>query len=283
MLLLGALLGFIGATAYSIRNSQTKDFAKLKISKSSFNFYIRLFSLPIIYLSYLIANENMFDVKQGFIYILIVTILVMTITIYYQTHIFQTQKFSTVESLAFLNVIFTTIGGIIVFNEILGLKQYIGIAIIVVAYIELFIRKRSALDFKCILAIVALYVLYATMDILNKAGINLSGPLTFGLLTTIGSTLIIFIGTLRGKNKLYLFNNRQINKYLFFTILTTSLAYIALSYGYKLLPVGILATILSLKTFISIFISHKIYKETELKHYIKCTIIAFIGVILIFL
>lgn len=282
-MLLGSLLGFIGALTYSLRNSYTKDLAAFNISKNSINFYSRLFCIPLILIATLFTEVNWYNFKDGFIFYTTIAIVIISVAIYYQVYIFQTQNFATVESLYFLNVIFTTLGGIIFFNEILSTKQYIGIAIVCIAYIELYIRKKHDLKLSDLAKIVGLFLIYSATDLANKAAIIRTDPIVFTLVTLVAITIIAFISAVISKQEIYKLNDPKANKILIIMAIISAISYIAINFGYKLLPVGILSTILSTKTFMSLFLSYKKYNMKDLKYYIKCSIIAFIGVILIFI
>ncbi len=283
-MLFGLLITFAATIIYSIRFSFVKDLAVFKIPKSQVNLFYRIFSLPIIIAIVLILKENVLHVQPQFIVWFFISLSINIVFALYQVHAFQKHKFSSIESLSFTGIVFSTLLGVIVFGEKLLLNQIIGIALTLVAFFILAVaeRKEIKVNKTHFLEMLFYYLFGAITDLGNKQSIQLSSPLTYVFYLTLGTIIVYFFLGLKEKN-LYKLNDIKANKLLVLIGVCAALSFIGISFGYKYLPLGVLATVLSSETFISLWISHKKYNEKDLGIKIFASIVAFIGLLILFI
>ncbi len=284
MSILGALLTVLASIGYTFRYSFVKDLSKYKVSKESVNLFYRVTSFPFILLIALIFNTNLFEVSGAFITWFIATLLVNVFFGIYQVYLYQKHDFSSVEGLAFLEILFTTIAGAIFFNELLVGKQLIGIGVIIFAFVLLTLfelkSKKVSINY---LEIIFYYLFVTAINLFNKQSIKLSSPFTYAVYLTLGLIIVNYIIILFKKGSLYRLENKSANKLLLLVGLMAAISFVSINFGYKLLPVGIVSALISFKTFFSLWISNKKYGETNLLPKTIAAIIALIGIIIIFL
>lgn len=122
------------------------------------------------------------------------------------------------------------------------------------------------------------------VDIFNKKSIVYSSPLAYTLLMSVSLAVFNLFLSIRIKKPdfgIYLLKDRKTNFYLLMVGLFASATTILLPFAYKLLPLGILTTIASLRVFISLWISHKKYFEDGLKIKLIATAVALLGTIIV--
>lgn len=283
MNLLGALFCFVAGLSYSLRSSFLKDLGKFSISKSSVNLFYRAISLPFIIVIILLAKENILAVKIDFPLFFFVALVTNIAFGLYQVHAFQKHRFSLIEGLAFLDILITTLAGFLFFGEILTQNQTIGIITIILSFIIFTMSEIKEKNSLPIAEIFFYYTFTSAINVVNKQAIKLASPLTFTLYLTIGLILANFLLTFRKNWSIYKWQFKEANKLLILLGVLAATAFISISYAYKLLPVGIVSALISLKVFVSLWLSHKKYQEKNLRLKIIASVIAFVGTILLFI
>lgn len=169
--------------------------------------------------------------------------------------------------------------GIIFFNEMLSPMKIVGISLTVVAFLILLLaeikdKKQNFLKFQ----IVIYYLITSAVSIANKKTIATSTPIIFSISVTILLALsYLILSYLRGQ-KLRKLNNYGMNKLLLFVGILGGITFLGVSYGIKLLPLGVLTTLLSSRVFFSIWISKAKYKEGNLVIKVIASILALVGI-----
>ena len=118
MFLIGLLSTMGGAIFYSLRYSFVKDLGKHTVSKIQTNLFYRIVSFPIVALVVFLLRENLVPVKTEFAFWFLIALLINVVYGYFTVHVFQKHKFSSVESVGFLNILFSTLFGLIIFSII---------------------------------------------------------------------------------------------------------------------------------------------------------------------
>ena len=278
--MVGLAITLFSTLAYTLKFSYLKDLKDLPISKFSLNMFYRLSSLPFIILFFFILDEGLVIPNNNFWMWGTLTLIINVLLSLAQTYIFQKHQFSSVEAFTFIEIVFTTLIGYLFLNEVLLPKQIIRIIIILCASIFVYWKELKLGHFLINLEIASYYLIPATASLFNKIAIQLSSPIIFSLFTTIGLIISFLI---LGRNNIYRIDNTKINKLLIFIGFLTAFSLIGISYSFKLLPIGIVSTILTLKVFFSLWLSHKKYKEKNLSHKVFASVLAFIGVVILFL
>jgi len=278
--MIGLVITLFSTLAYTLKFSYIKDLKKFQVSKSSLNLWCRLTSLPFIVLSFFILKERLTIINNDFWLWGTLALIINIFLGLSQVYIFQKHAFSSVEAFSFIEIIFTTLVGYIFLNEMPLPKQIVGMVIIAFASTFEYWRELKSSNFLTNIEIASYYLIPATSSLFNKISIQLSSPIIFSLFITIG---LIISYILIGRNNLYKINITKANKLLFFIGFLTALSFLGISYGFKLLPIGLVSTILTLKVFFSLWLAHKKYGEKNLGHKVFASVLAFIGVIIIFL
>ena len=182
MYLFGSIITLITGLFYSLRYSLVKDLRDFKISKLQINFYYRLFSLPVLVVLAFILRNQLFSILPDFLLWLIIATVVNVFWGLYQVYIYQKSSFSSTESLQFLNIVFSTLAGVIIFGEIISFSKIAGISLTVIAFLILLFKdikdkKQNFLKFQ----IVIYYLLTTLVDIVNKKAISLSSPIIYSI------------------------------------------------------------------------------------------------------
>lgn len=283
MSIAGALITLFAGLFYSLRFSYVKDLGKFHLSKISINFYYRLISLPIIIGILLLSGEKLLDIKSNFLLWFSVALFVNTAFGLYQVYSFQKHDFSSIESLSFLEIFFTSVTGLILFNEVLTSTQMLGIGIIIVAFLLLLFFGSKGKSKWSIIEIIFYYSFTSVLNLVNKQAINTSSPLLYIFYLTFGLTIIFLILSVRDFRFMYKLDIKQANKLLIIIGIIAAVTFICVSYGYKLLPVGIVSALISLKVFISLWLSYRKYGEKNLLSKIMASVIAVIGTVVLFM
>ena len=283
MSILGTILTLVASLGYIFRYSFVKDLNKYNISKESVNFYYRIVSFPFILLIAVLFKENLLAISPQFILWFLATLFVNVFFGIYQVHVYQKHNFSSVEGLAFLEILFTTVSGALFFNEILSLRQFEGIAIIILAFILLtfFEMKKNKLN-SGFLEVLFYYLFVTAIILFNKQAILLSSPFKYAVYLTSGLVVANYLIIFLSKKGIYRLENKKANKLLVLVGLMAAISFVSINFGYKLLPVGIVSSILSLKIFISLWLSHKKYAETDLLPKVVASVLACVGVVFLF-
>lgn len=280
MSVIGLLLTLLAAVAYSLRYSFIKDLGKHEVSNLSVNFWYRVFGLPLIVIYLFISHTSILFSPQFWFWFGVSLLINFGFNLY-QVHAFQKHPFSSVESLSFLGIFFTTIFGFFFFGETLGSREIIGIVTISIAFILLAITEYKKENNQALLQIALYYLFVAFIDIVNKQTILVSSPALYVFALTVGTIISSLLIAIIGKQKIYGLGNPKANRLLGYVGLFFAISFIAISYGYKLLPVGLVATIVSLKVFISLWLSKKKYQEDNLLPKYIASAIAVIGILIL--
>ena len=112
--------------------------------------------------------------------------------------------------------------------------------------------------------------------------IGLSSPVSYIFWLTLGLIVFNLIIALKERH-FYKFTDFRANLLLILVGICAALSFIGISFGYKLLPLGVVASIISSKTFISLWLSHKKYKEKDLSTKFLASSVAFVGIMVLFL
>lgn len=287
MTLIGSSIGLACAILYSVRSSFVKDVGGKDISKAQINFYIRLISLPIIAALAYFAKTRLSGFGDDFYFFFVLSLLTNTLFGFQQISVYKKHKFSDIESFFFLIIIFNLIAGFIVFGEIITLNKLVGIFIVISAFLILLgQKKKNGEDLGFVRDVTLFYLVMSAVDLFNKKTIVASSPLAYSLTMSIAQMVVFFFLSFRSRRinfGFYKLDNKQINLYLLLIGVMSSFTVVLVTYGYQLLPLGILATIVSLRVFISLWISHKKYLEDGIKIKLYATAVAFIGTAIIFL
>ena len=281
--MLGSIIATVSGIGYSLRLSFLKDLKKYNFGKSTINFYYRVLSLPLIIIMMLLINEKIVLNNPKFLIIFVISLFLNVIYTLYQVFVYQRSQFSNVESFSFLEIIFSTLLALIFFKQVLQIKEIVGIMTIVFGLLILTVKKTKIGDVRELVQIVFYYLIYSLVHNFNQQATYLSSPITYALLTTIGLVVANFVIMLINHNDL----NYKISKGAFsilaITGFLTALSFIGSTYSYKLLPVGIAVTLFDTKVFFSLWLSHKKYGEKNLGYKVFASVLAFVGVIILFL
>lgn len=276
----------LGATLfYSLRYSFVKDLGQYNLSKAQTNLYYRLVSLIPIVLFVILLGENILSVHSTFPIWFAVALTVSVVFSLFQIFILQKHDFSLFGSLKAFSILFSTLGGILLLREVYSIRQCIGLVVIGFSLLILLAPQRTQVSKMVSSAgwILLYYLIEAGVYISNKKAVALSSPPTFTLYMTIGLIIVNFALAIIFREKPYTGKNPKTNILLVLVGIFSAFSFIGISYGYKLLPVGIVVAIASLESFISILIAKKKYRETNLLPKIIASVVAFGGVLLIVL
>jgi len=280
MFVLGVTLTLFSSLLYSFRSSFLRDLGLMNINKPSVTLFFRLFSLPLILAIFYFSGENLIVTTPIFYVWLFLAILLNLFVSLFQLKLYQKHFLSTIESQKFLGVLFASIGGYYLFSEMLGTREFVGILVLVVAFVMMFLldnNRRIHFD------VIFYYFLLTSVDIINRQTIRSSSPLIFSVYITIAMIFSNYIFALFRGQKVYSLIDKHINIRLIVTGLISAFAIIGTSYGYQYLPVGLVVTLLSTQTFFSLGLSHFKHKETNLLPKVVTASIAFLGILSIFL
>lgn len=269
----------------SFRFSYFKDLGKHELSSTQINFFYRLLSLPLIVAIMLLLGENPLIVKSGFFSRYLAAIIINTFYLLYQVKIYQKHRFSTVESMNFMGIVFSLMAGFVFLGEILTFKQYIGVGIILVAFVLLTFSERRDIsqDRSPILEILFYYLVGTFTNLMNKQVVQASGPGVYTFYMTVGLIILTYILAVRNKQRFYDFKNIEVNLLLVVVAIFAALTFVGIGFGYKLLPLGVVSMLISTKVFISLWISHQKYQEGDLYFKLLASIVAFIGTAVLFI
>lgn len=172
----------------------------------------------------------------------------------------------------------------IFFGEILSSKQFIGVFIIIVAFVLLTISEvRKNKISSGFLEILFYYIFVTAINLFNKQSIKLSSPFIYAVYLTVGLIFANYILILLKRKTIYKLESFKANKLLALVGLMAAISFVSINFGYKLLPVGIVSSILSLKIFFSLWIAHKKYGEKDLLPKVIASALACVGVVFLFL
>ena len=240
MSILGTILTILASIGYTFRYSFVKDLNVYNVSKESVNLFYRITSFPFILLIAFIFNTDLLQVSGAFLVWFLATLVVNTFFGIYQVHVYQKHNFSSVEGLAFLEILFTTLSGMFIFNEILVGKQLIGVGIIIAAFILLtaFELKGKKPGFNYV-EIILYYLFVTAINLFNKQAIILSSPFVYAAYLTFGLIVVNFLIVMFKRDKLYKLENKSANKLLMLVGLMAAISFVSINFGYKLLPAGL--------------------------------------------
>jgi len=284
MYLFGSIITLITGLFYSLRYSLVKDLRDFKISKLQINFYYRLFSLPVLVVLAFILRNQLFSILPDFLLWLIIATVVNVFWGLYQVYIYQKSSFSSTESLQFLNIVFSTLAGVIIFGEIISFSKIAGISLTVIAFLILLFKdikdkKQNFLKFQ----IVIYYLLTTLVDIVNKKAISLSSPIIYSISATVLLALAYLIFAKAKGQKIDRLDNGKMRNLLLLSGFLSGITVLGISYAYKLLPLGVAITLLSSRVFFSMWLSKAKYKEANILPNIIASIIALIGIGVMFI
>jgi drug/metabolite transporter (DMT)-like permease len=284
MYILGITLSFVTAFLYSLRYSFIKDLKSHSVSNLQINFYYRLFSLPVLFILAYFIKQRIFSFQADFIIWLLISLAVNVIWSLYSVYIYQKSPFSSIESLQFLNIVFGTIFGAILFNEILSFSKMLGIFITVLAlFILMFNELKDKKQVKLNIAILGYYFITAVVDSANKQAIAKSSPIIFSISVTI-LLLIVYFFLIKFRKDTININAKSVPmKILILIGLISGLSALSLSYVYKLLPLGVAVTLVSSRVFFSLWLSKKKYQEKNIVSKIISSGIALAGMAIMFI
>ncbi len=284
MILLGLVLSLAASAIYSLRYSFIKDLGKHAVPNTQVNFLYRAISFPFILLVIFVLQTDLFEFGDNFLVSFAVALTLNVGYGLYAVYLFQKHRFSSVESLKFLNIIFSAILGTIFFKEILRPNEIAGIGIIVGAFCILALSERKVLKKNTIpfFEIIFYYFFGSLIDLANKQAINESSPMSYTVYLTAGLIIVNLLLAVKGKHQ-YKFEDKKANLLLVLVGVCAAFSFIGMSFGYKLLPLGVVTSIIAANTFLSLWISHKKYEEDDLKGKLVASVVAFIGILILFL
>lgn len=282
MTIIGYITSIVAAALYTLRYSTVKDLKIHKISKNQLNLYTRLFSIPFLLLIIYLTGESVTAFKEGFFFWITITVLVHTAYNIYLVHTFQKHDFSFVMTLEPIKIFFSLSLGYFFLGEVLKTNQLIGLLIIVLAMSVLLISDKSVkLKNISLWEVLFYHMATASLGLVNKKAILLSNSMAFTLWTAVGLAAAHFILSL-GRNKQYKLNNKSTNLSLVYLGLLSALSFSALNFGLAILPIAIVSTLISTRVFMSLWISHKKYKEKNLGLKAVVSLGAFVGILVLF-
>jgi len=279
MFIFGVLSGFSSAICYSVRFAFVKKLSHFP--NLHLNLFYRLASLPFIFLIIFFADHHLFDFQPSFLITFAFVLLFQFFFNYLQIRVLQKQPLSTVESLGFLDILFSTLIGIFYFHDRLSLIQMSVISIFILSFLYLYFnehhRQKISLD------IILYYLLVSVMGLLGKQTILLSSPITYVTFTTVGLVLgYLSLLSLRRQPFFIPLNNPDLFK-VGVTGLLATLSFVFVGISYQYLPLGLVSVISSSKIFLSLFLSRHTFGETNLKPKIVVSFATFSCLPLLFL
>lgn len=282
MTILGYISSIAAAAFYTLRFSTIKDLKISNLSKNELNFYTRLFSLPFILFLILLTGVSVTSFKPGFYPWMLATILIHALYNIYMVRIFQKYDFSFVMTLEPIKIPLSFVLGYLFLGEILQPNQFIGMLIIFLALSTLVLfDKKIKLKALPLWEVTFFYLFTAFLGLINKKVILLSSTLSFTLWSVVGLILVHFLLSL-GRPNFYKLETKATNKALVCLGFLSAVSFAAVNYGLEVLPIAIVSTLVTTKMFMSLWLSHKKYKEQNIKLKVLVSVIAFIGVIILF-
>lgn len=260
MVFLGLASAFSSTVLYSLRFALIKKLAT--VPKLQLNLYYRLAATPFLLI--LIAFSSPLVISSP---ILLLYLLFLFFQLWFsrlQTSIYHTQPLSTVESLSFLEVIFSSVLGVIFLKDRLGLNHFvvIGFNSALLYYLYHSNQKTSSTSFP--FSILIYYFITSIIGLFNKYLILHSSPLTLVTLTSFGLIIGYLLVLCYYRRPLII----PLPKHSLLSIITIGFfaisAFFLVSVAYQHLPLGVVAIISSTKSLFSLFLSRQTFGETNL-------------------
>lgn len=282
-MIFGYIVTIASTIFYTLRFSLVKDLKSHKITGNHINFISRVISLPFLFIFLAYSTESLSSVKAGFGFWLFIALIASAAFNIFLVRVFQNNEFSLVMALEPFKIVSSVLLGFIFLGEVLTANQVVGMLVVSAALVYLVI-KDSKISFKNINVIEILIYHFATsiIALLNKKVVLFSTPLVFTIYLTIGLVFIHFFLDFKKGFNIYNFKEKSTNWVLLQLGLLTAVSFYAVNLGLLYLPIAVVSTISTTKVFMSLWISHKKYKESEYKSKLIASVIAFVGVLIMF-
>lgn len=282
-MLIGYLVTIASTMLYTVRFSLVKDLKSHKISGNHINFFSRVICLPFLILFLAFTSESLFNFKPGFAIWMVITLIVSATYNVFLVRIFQENDFSLVMVLEPFKIVFSVLLGLIFLGEVLTANQIVGMLVVSMALLYLVIKdSKVSLKNINVFEILIFHASTAVLALVNKKAILVSSPLIFTIYLTVGLIFIHFFLDFRHGKKLYNFAEKKTNIILVQLGILTALSFYTINLGLAYLPIAVVSTISTTKVFMSLWISHKKYKESEYQLKLLVSLVAFIGVLIMF-
>ena len=266
MLSLGIWFSLLAVIFYILRKAAIKDLAIFHLPKSLSNFYTRLLSLPFIAIIALVFGDNLLFTPTSTIFISFIAAIVLHyIASIISVIVYQKYPFCQVASFSFIQMLFVSIAGIILFNEHILLHHSIGIMILSATF---FILSRSYTKQKTppktIITLSLFYLLFASLSIINKIMVLQISPIQFTFWITVWLT-ILFALTFKLKHPDHSFAlTKPQFKQLAIIGLLAAISFTSLNLAFEHAHIAIVSATMQLEIILSLWFAKKKYNEQSL-------------------